>query len=107
MFNMSETNRYSAFTQATNVKFTIPIEGFENGDYLIKNTSIDQENTSSFDNWVKMGCMDKLTKDDEEYIKALSIPHRKYYYKEAQNSMLILSQILKPHEIRLIEISKK
>lgn len=107
MFNMTETNRYSAFTQATNVKFTVPIEGFEDGEYLIKNTSIDQENTSSFDNWVKMGCMDKLSKDDEEYIKAISIPQRKYYHKEAQNSQLILSQILKPHEIRLIEIIKK
>ena len=107
MFNMTETNRYTAFTQATNVKYTIPLEGFEDGEYLIKNISIDKENTSSFDNWVKMGGMNKLTKDDEEYIKAISIPQRKYYYKEAQNSKLILSQILKPHEIRLIEIIKK
>lgn len=106
LFDMTLTNRYCAFEAGADMKVVIPIEGFTNGTYYITETRINKNNGSCFDKWLEMGAIEKLSKEDLEYLDASSLPSKKITKELVKDTKITISRNLAPHEVILLEVKK-
>ncbi|MBE7016531.1 MAG: helix-turn-helix domain-containing protein [Ruminococcaceae bacterium] len=103
-FNMTFTNRYTPFSNAAHQKFTLSLGGFGDCRYLLTETCLGPGHGSSFDKWLEFGALPLKSKEDEEYLRAVSQPLVRRRYQDSPDGKMELSFTLEPHELRLIEI---
>ena len=106
LFGDSLKDRYTAFTESTEIKYLLTLEGFEDGEYQIEESIVDRENSSSFDKWVKIGAPAFINMNQVNDLKRMINLKKNFGKKDIVDSTLLLQHTLAPHEICLIEIVK-
>ena len=104
LFDMTFTNRYTPFPNAARQKFSLVLEGFAEGEYLLTETALGQKHGSSFDKWLEFGALPLKSKDDLEYLQSASLPLIRKRMIKTNAAKMELSFTLEPHEVRLVEI---
>lgn len=104
VFDMTFTNRYTPFPNASRQKFTLSLEDLPDKEYLLTETILNQEHGSSFDQWVASGALQPMDREDTEYLRSVSCPRRRKERVHTKARKLELSFTLAPHEVRLVEI---
>jgi beta-xylosidase len=105
-FNMSFTDRYHVFVDATEKEFYFDLAGVINGNYNIVEKIVNRQYGSCYDKWVEMGSLTLTTQEELDTLKCLSQPFIKKSLSTADNNILHFQAILEPHEIRLVKIQK-
>lgn len=86
------------------LKLTFKLDNVRNGTYLVKIHSINKSNGSVQDIWREMGYSTNLSKDEIIYLEKSSIPHLEMKKIQVENGVLKIDNLLKEHEIRLLDI---
>lgn len=120
--NCSETvefqNTYSIFESIDNTEITFNIDNLVPGRYGIRKYTLNRENGSFLDEYLKIFKSGNLTVDEikymmlnlqkteVEYYKSICIPRQSVSYVDCDGSMKITVS-LEPHEINFISITKR
>ena len=99
--NTSYTDRYSVFPESGIKEFCFSFQGAA-GAYLAVHRIMNREHGSAFDNFINMGALEPLSKEETKWLKQITKPQIK---KEIINAAGSLCAVLQPFEIRLIELS--
>ncbi len=100
-------DRYQIFRGAENKELSFSLSGMAEGEYRITEHIVNRRYGSCFDKWVEMGAVPLTTEEETEALKQLSHPLLKIRNYTVINQQLDYEDILEPHEIRLIQLSKK
>ena len=103
-FGLTLTNRDGVFPQRNHLNICMNLTNMEDGLYRVRETVVNQEHGSSFDQWVSMGATE-LSPDDVEWIRAKSVPARFIRQSLASHGCFTYEATLAPHEVRLVEIT--
>ena len=103
-FGLTLTSRDGVFPQPHHLEVTVTLSGLESGIYRVRETILNQEHGSSFDQWAAMGAPD-LSDDDVTWLKQVSQPLRHIYQTAVPRDELLYCALLAPHEVRLVEIT--
>ncbi len=106
-FNFSVTDRYQIFNGAVNKELSFSLSGMADGEYRITEHIVNRRYGSCFDKWVEMGAAPLITTEETDALRQLSHPLLKIKTYTVINQQLDYEDILEPHEIRLIQLSKK
>lgn len=106
LFDMTPTNRYTPFDITHTQKFVIPLENIPDGNYTLSETIVNREHGSSFDKWVELGAETLVDYKEQQYLSSSSIPKMTRKVVAVENTQLIISRELEPHEVRLIKIRR-
>lgn len=102
-FGLTLISRDGVFPCLHNLEVSFTLLGIPNGSYRIRETILNREHGSSFDQWVSMGAVE-LGPDETEWLRSHSVPAIRIARSSAANGRLAYSAILEPHEVRLVEI---
>jgi xylan 1,4-beta-xylosidase len=105
LFDITETQRYSAFNMAKQISLSISLEKIPPGNYEIKEYFVNKEKGSAFDIWIDFGGL-PLNPRDTELLKGLCAPGFHIEKKQISDGKLKYSALLKPLEIRFAEIKQ-
>ena len=103
-FGLTLTSRDGVFPRLRHLELSIELSGLTDGLYRIKETILNQQHGSSFDQWVAMGAAD-LGPEETEWLRLHSAPAIHMAQTSAVRGKLSYSAQLTPHEVRLVEIS--
>jgi xylan 1,4-beta-xylosidase len=106
-FNFSPTDRYEIFNGAVNKELSFSLSGVADGEYRITEHIVNRRYGSCFDKWVEMGAAPLLNAEETDALKQLSHPLIKIKNHTVTKQLLDYEAVLEPHEIRLIQLSKK
>jgi len=79
----------------------------EDGRYRIENHSVNERSGSVQHEWMKMGQINDLKKEEIEYLKRICTPHMMISHNETINGKLEFEITLEPQEIRFIHIIRE
>lgn len=99
--NTSYTDRYSVFPESGVKEFCFNFPNV-NGTCLAVHHIMNRNHGSAFDNFINMGAVEPLSKEETEWLKQITEPQIK---KELLAAPVNLRITLQPFEIRLIEIT--
>lgn len=105
LFDITETNRYTAFDMTRKLKLSLDLKDVPNGRYEIREYFVNREHGSAYDLWIKMGSV-PLDPHDTELLRGLCAPG---YHKElrlVEKNQLTYQTLLEPLEIRFTEIKR-
>lgn len=104
LFDITETNRYSAFDTTKNLSISLQLTELENGNYLTKEYFVNRHHGNAYDIWMEMGAI-PLNPEDTELFRGLCVPgfHQSYLY--ADNHAMTYTAELEPFEIRFAELT--
>lgn len=105
LFDVTKDNRYAAFAEKKQALFTFKFADLPFNGCLIKESTINQEQGSSYDAWVKMGARNLLRPDELAIINQMSEPGLHVHYETITDNVLNLNFTLQPLEVRLFEIN--
>jgi xylan 1,4-beta-xylosidase len=100
---ITDTVRNQVFKQGRikNYEFNLNLVG----NYLFEEFSVSEETGSVFDKWVSIGAPDVINENVKRVLKSAEEPG--YFTEELSNqNQITINVSLKPHEFKLIEISK-
>ena len=80
------------------------LNNVQNGDYQIKTYYINQEYGSVQDLWKRLGLSTSMESEEIEFIKQHANPNMEMQQVHVDNGKLEIEYVLKPMEIRLIQI---
>lgn len=103
LFDITETNRYSAFDMSKSLQFNLQLCDLPNGSYTIKEIFVNREHGSAYDLWISMGAV-PLDSHDTELMRGLNIPGYHKEYRLVEKQTLNYTPVLQPLEIRFAEI---
>ncbi len=106
-FNFSFTDRYNVFSNAVKKELSFSLSDLTNGDYIITEQIVNRHYGSCYDKWVEMGAATLETLEEVETLKHLSHPLLKKTFCSVTSQTLDYEAILEPHEIRLIQMTRK
>lgn len=106
MFDMTDTQRYTPFSDQRLQEVSLRICNLPNGRYRVTESFVNQKAGSSFDTWVRSGAPEELTADDIEYLKASAAPGRSVFEISVSEEVLLYRQVLEPLEVRLVQIRR-
>ncbi|MBE5793974.1 MAG: helix-turn-helix domain-containing protein [Clostridiales bacterium] len=106
MFDMTETDRYTAFGPYRKRAFSIAITGVEEGLWQAQTYILNREHGSSFDKWVEMGAQPVQSPEECDLLRSLSRPMMRRSILSAQHGELRLEAELEPLEVQLVRIWK-
>ena len=106
LFDMTDTQRYTPFSDQSLQEVSLRIHDITNGHYRITESFINQASGSSFDAWVRLGAPEELTSCDIEYLKASAVPGRRVFETSVSEHVLFYNQVLEPLEVRLVQIRR-
>lgn len=98
---------YTVFGDAATKDISIKLKGLENGRYKVITTTLNRENGSLFDEWLRYGIMDGLQPHDIRYLQDIVHPQRMVRYQECADGMLELSLQMLPHEVKFLLILRE
>lgn len=103
-FGLTLTNRDGVFPRLRHLDVSLDLTGLSDGPYRIKETILNQQHGSSFDQWVTMGATD-LGAEEAEWLRLHAVPAIHTAQISAVRGSLSYSALLAPHEVRLVEIT--
>lgn len=105
-FDMTFTDRYTVFEPHQSLDVHLKIDGIENGDYLVRETTLNRSHGSAFDLWVEMGALEPDAEEDFATLRGKSVPMCSKYIQPVENGCFEADAILDVLEVRLITIRK-
>lgn len=107
LFDMSETNRYTMFSQKIDKKYVLSLNNLPSDNYKTTYYTVGPEEGSSFFEWLNLGAPQQMTAKDISYINSVSVPKVKIENTQTTNGICNISAILPPHTICLVELSPR
>ncbi|HCM5830591.1 GH39 family glycosyl hydrolase [Klebsiella pneumoniae] len=86
---------------------TLTLKGLSDGFYKLKHFRLDENNGSIIDDWMRLGKVSNIQKDEMHYLQNTSCPKMTISIKEVAGSVLRFESQLPPHCVELFLISKK
>lgn len=104
-FDMTETDRYTVFTDSEPVTVKCKLSDIPEGHYKVSDTYINRSHGSSFDQWIAMGALEPTTPHEFDLLKKASTPgfHQRLA-DVTSDGILELNATLDLLEVRLIQI---
>jgi xylan 1,4-beta-xylosidase len=102
---ISRTNRYEVFEEDGAIALTLELTDLHPGLYTIKRHTINRQNGSVFDLWVRMGAPHPIDADTLVYLKQASCPQLTFEQVEIMGDYTLVSK-LSPHEVQLVELMR-
>ena len=104
LFDITETNRYTAFDTTKNFDISLQLTEVANGNYNVKEYFVNRHHGPASDIWLEMGAI-PLSPKDTNLFRGLCVPgfHQSRLY--AEKHALTYTAELEPFEIRFAEIS--
>ena len=104
LFDITETNRYTAFDTTKSFDISLQLTEVANGNYNVKEYFVNRHHGNAYDIWLEMGAI-PLSPKDTDLFRALCVPgfHQSRLY--AEKHALTYTAELEPFEIRFAEIS--
>ena len=104
LFDITETNRYTAFDTTKSFDISLQLTEVANGNYNVKEYFVNRHHGNAYDIWLEMGAI-PLSPKDTDLFRGLCVPgfHQSRLY--AEKHALTYTAELKPFEIRFAEIS--
>lgn len=103
LFDITETNRYSAFDMSRRLHITFDLNDLKNGRYEIREYFVNREHGSAYDLWIKMGGV-PLDPHDTDLLRGLCVPGYHKEFRLVEKNQLSYAATLDPLEIRFTEI---
>jgi len=100
-------NVYTVFGDAATKDIGITLKGLMDGRYKVITTTLNRENGSLFDEWLRYGIIDELQPHDIHYLEDIVHPHRMVRYHDCENGTLKLSMQMLPHEVKFLLILRE
>lgn len=100
-------NVYTEFRDAATKDMSITLKGLQTGRYKIITTTLNRENGSLFDEWLRYGIMDGLQPHDIHYLQDIVHPHRAVRYHTCDDGQLHLTMQMLPHEVKFLLILRE
>lgn len=103
LFDITETNRYTAFDTTKNLDITLQLTEVADGNYNVKEYFVNRHHGNAYDIWLEMGAI-PLSSRDTDLLRGLCVPgfHQSRLYAE-KHSLSYTAQ-LEPFEIRFAEL---
>lgn len=102
---INRTNRYDVFEEGGDIELTLELTDIQPGSYTIKRHTINRQNGSVFDLWVRMGAPHPIDADTLNYLKQASCPQLTFEQVEITSTYSLISK-LSPHEVQLVELMR-
>lgn len=104
LFDITETNRYTAFDTTKSFDISLQLTEVANGNYNVKEYFVNRYHGNAYDIWLEMGAI-PLSPKDTDLFRGLCVPgfHQSRLY--AEKHALTYTAELEPFEIRFAEIS--
>ncbi len=103
-FGLTLIGRDGVFPRHQSLEINLTLTNLDDGLYRLRETILNQEHGSSFDQWVAMGAPE-LRDNDVAWLAANSAPALHIQQTYCSRGHLPYSAVLAPHEVRLVEIS--
>lgn len=100
-------NAYTVFGDAATKDIGITLKGLQLGRYKVITTTLNRENGSLFDEWLRYGIIDGLQPRDIHYLQDIVHPQRMVRYLECTDGVLKLSMQMLPHEVKFLIILRE
>lgn len=104
LFNMTQTDRYTAFTNEKTLSLQIHLTGLPASKYRLKETYVNKNHGSSFDQWLHMGARD-MNADEMDILGKLASPMVKIQEIVVEKQGYTYEVTLEPHEVRCVELT--
>lgn len=95
-------NAYSVFKDAATRDINVTLNGLLPGRYKLVITTLNRENGSLFDEWLRFGIQDGLQPQDIQYLRDIVHPQRIVRYLECTDGTLKLGTQMLPHEVKFL-----
>lgn len=104
LFNMTSTNRYTAFPHEDLLSLHLKFAGLDASSYILSETYVNKNHGSVFDQWLRMGAM-PLDAEEMERLGALSEAMQTKRLVFTDNGALDYIVTMEPHEVRCVRLS--
>ena len=105
-FGITETNRDDVFVKKLAMNFSVQLNKVSKGNWKIRETIINKEHGSCFDNWVDMGAKE-LSAQDSEYLLKKTEPKVVLSEYDCVDETINYDATLLPQEVRLVQFYKR
>lgn len=95
-------NAYTVFSDAATKDIGITLHGLLPGRYKVITTTLNRENGSLFDEWLRYGIIDGLQPHDIRYLQDIVHPQRIVRYHDCTDGILHLTTQMLPHEVKFL-----
>jgi beta-xylosidase/AraC-like DNA-binding protein len=99
---ISEQNRL--FEPNEKIRIQCQIENVRNGNYSMRIHSLNSDTGSVQNEWLRMGLLPKMNKDDVEYLRQICTPRISIRNCIVKDHILIIDTILEAQEIQCIQL---
>ena len=79
------------------------MDNVKNGTYFQKTYTFNREHGSILDEWMKMGCIQHLRKDDIDYLRNICLPEISLQKFEVRDGVIEREWYMQAHEMKVIE----
>ncbi len=104
---VTHENAYTVFADAATKEISITLNKLANGRYRVITTTLNRENGSLFDEWLRYGIIDGLQPHDINYFEDTVHPQRIVRYHDCKDGSLKLSMQMLPHEVKFLLILRE
>lgn len=103
LFDITETNRYTAFDTTKDLDVFLQLTDIANGNYNVKEYFVNRHHGNAYDIWLEMGAI-PLSPQDTDLLRGLCVPgfHQSRLFTEKHT--LTYTAQLEPFEIRFAEL---
>ena len=92
-------------SQSSPCTWTLQIDGLEEGAwYIIRTRSVSRRYGSIMDEWIRLGCENRLTREDIRYLREICVPRLSMAKARVQNGRLSHQVILDEQEFQMLHI---
>ena len=103
LFDITETNRYTAFDTTKALDVSLQLKEVANGNYNIKEYFVNRHHGNAYDIWLEMGAI-PLSPQDTDLLRGLCVPNFHQSRLFAEKHTLTYTTQLEPFEIRFAEL---
>ena len=105
-FDMTYKKRYTPFEPLQKRDFELRLQDIGDGEWQIKEYTLNRQSGSSFDKWVDMGAMPLESEEEIDLLKGYSMPMLNRYRLSSNGKSLTINALLEPLEVRLMLFGK-
>ncbi|HUM84373.1 MAG TPA: helix-turn-helix domain-containing protein [Lachnospiraceae bacterium] len=112
-YYMKEENYYGPeelsrlFSEASPLHLRFKLKtGTRDGMWKIHQKVLNEKSGSILHKWIDFGCAEKLPREDIEYLRQVSVPEICLHEKDSISGILDFEALLKPNEIRFIQLTR-